>query len=326
MNRFSPLALALLFLFAADDPHVLPWRTNSAPQPDALAGVNVPLYPYMNPPTQSQKPGQTQPGNQSAGQGQGQSPDSATSKTEGPLKPASELALVRFVDGEFAHAVRSIPAGKEGLVLRPDKNFDNQALERALRIHGAAANPGDPVQITALKFKKSQIEVSINGGGKKKWNWRQHIDIGLIGLPAPTTSTTTTDGSNGPEGVSTGCTVVIEFGRPVPDMTPDELKAYLANVLDFSQQRSAAVQWVETLPPDVQKAITEKKPIVGMTREMVEAAIGKPDRKVRERNAEGDETEDWIYGQPPAITMFVTFIGEKVTRIKQFPKDTIAKN
>src|SRR5579863_1717464 len=103
MNRFSPLALALLFLFAADDPHVLPWRTNSAPQPDALAGVNVPLYPYMNPPTQSQKSGQTQPGNQTSGQGQGQSPDSANSKTEGPLKPASELALVRFVDGEFAH-------------------------------------------------------------------------------------------------------------------------------------------------------------------------------------------------------------------------------
>ncbi len=325
MNCLSLLAASsLLLLSAADNPQGLPWRSNSAPQPGVLAGVKMPLYPFMNSPDQSQTPGQTQPGNQTVGQAQNQSPDAAGTKSDGRLKPASELSLVRFVDGEFAHAVRSIPGGKEGLILYPNKNFDDQALQRALRIHGAAANPGDPVQVTALKFQKTKIEVSINGGGKKKWNWRQHIDIGIIGLPSATT--TANDGSNGPDGTYVGCTVILDFGRPVPDMTPDDLKAYLANVLDFSKERSAAVQWVQTLPPDVQKAITEKKPIVGMTREMVEAAIGKPDRKVRERNADGDETEDWIYGQPPAITMFVTFIGEKVVRIKQFPKDTIAKN
>jgi hypothetical protein len=57
-----------------------------------------------------------------------------------------------------------------------------------------------------------------------------------------------------------------------------------------------------------------------MTHEMIVAAIGKPDRKVRETQSDGTETEDWIYGTPPAKTVFVTFVGDKVIRIQQFPK------
>ena len=32
---------------------------------------------------------------------------------------------------------------------------------------------------------------------------------------------------------------------------------------------------------------------------MVIAALGRPDRKVREQDSEGNDTEDWIYGRPP---------------------------
>ncbi len=51
---------------------------------------------------------------------------------------------------------------------------------------------------------------------------------------------------------------------------------------------------------------------------MVLAALGRPDQKVREQNDQGIETEDWIYGNPPAKTVFVTFQGDKVIRVKQF--------
>ena len=51
---------------------------------------------------------------------------------------------------------------------------------------------------------------------------------------------------------------------------------------------------------------------------MVLAAMGRPEKKVRQRDQEGNETEDWIYGKPPARTTFVTFIGEKVIRVKEF--------
>jgi hypothetical protein len=51
---------------------------------------------------------------------------------------------------------------------------------------------------------------------------------------------------------------------------------------------------------------------------MVLAAMGRPERKVRERDADGNETEDWIYGTPPDKTVFVTFQGDKVVRVRQF--------
>ena len=38
-----------------------------------------------------------------------------------------------------------------------------------------------------------------------------------------------------------------------------------------------------------------------------------------ERDIDGVETEDWIYGHPPAKTVFVKFTGEKVTSVKQYP-------
>jgi hypothetical protein len=80
------------------------------------------------------------------------------------------------------------------------------------------------------------------------------------------------------------------------------------------------VQWVDTLPPDIQRAIQEKQPIVGMDHDMVLAAMGRPDRKIREKGPDGNEIEDWIYGQPPEKTIFVSFEGDKVTKVHQFPQ------
>ena len=106
----------------------------------------------------------------------------------------------------------------------------------------------------------------------------------------------------------------------MPDLTPDELKQMLAPFLDFAKERSASVQWFDTLPAEMKKAITERKAVVGMDREEVVAAIGKPDRKVRERDTDGNDTEDWIYGRPPEKTVFVHFTGERVTTVKQYPQ------
>lgn len=100
-------------------------------------------------------------------------------------------------------------------------------------------------------------------------------------------------------------------------MTPGELKELLAEYLDFSQ-RSAAVQWVETLPAEFQKAIKEKRAVEGMDREMVLAAMGRPDQKIRERGIDGNETEDWIYGTTPAKMIFVKFVGDKVVSVREF--------
>jgi hypothetical protein len=247
--------------------------------------------------------------------GPGSGPDDQTPPKSDTLQVESRLALIRFVDGEFAKAVAPLPGGKSGLHLKAGAPLDTRTLQMTLQGHDAAANPGDKVQITRLLFKERQIEVYINGGGNKGSSWRDHmqLEVGGGGQIAGTDP-------NVPSIQQTpGATIYLDFDKPLPDMTPDDLKTYLSAVLDFGGQRSAAVQWVQTLPPAVQQAITDKRAVYGMTRDEVIAAMGKPEHKVRESQPDGTEIEDWIYGNPPGKTVFVSFDGDVVIKVEQFP-------
>jgi len=50
----------------------------------------------------------------------------------------------------------------------------------------------------------------------------------------------------------------------------------------FRKNAPPRLHWIDTLPPEMKKAITERHALLGMDREEVVAAIGKPDRKVRD--------------------------------------------
>jgi len=230
------------------------------------------------------------------------------------LQPQSRLLLIRYVDGEFAKAVQPLPGGKHGFKVPVGKQVDKQKLSDALRLYGIAANPGDTVQITGLEIRSQEVLIRINGGGKKHFHLRDHLQVG-IGMGG---SVSTDEPAYATHSEAAGATLVLDYGRAVPDMSPDDLKRDLGAFLDFSKQHSAAVNWVETLPPQFQEAIKDHQAIVGMDSEMVVAAMGRPDHKVRERDPEGKETEDWIYGTPPAKTTFVTFAGDNVIRVKEF--------
>ena len=232
----------------------------------------------------------------------------------GPLQPESRLSLVRFVDGELVRVVTPIPAGKKGFHMKAGAPVNENALRMAVASAGSAINPGDHAQITNLDFKDKEIIVEVNGGGRGKTRLRDRIHLEIGGVPTMTTSPAT------PVNTSAGATLFLDFDKPLPDMTPEDLKQLLSGVLDFSKQHSAAVQWVESLPPEIQKAIQEKQPVVGMDHEMVLAAMGRPDRKVREKGTDGSEIEDWIYGTPPSKTIFVSFEGDKVTKVHQYPE------
>jgi hypothetical protein len=251
-----------------------------------------------------------------------QPPASCGSQNQKPEKPPkdsklrqqSELALVRFVDGEFAKAVQPIPARKDGFLIRVGTPVDPQHLKNALN-GGTAANPGDKVQITHLWFSSKEIRVDINGGSKKHQRLRDRVHVEMGGPGGVAGSGVPDSRASGARLI--GATLILDFGGPVPDLTPDQLKTDLAAFLDFSTQRSAATNWLDTLPPEFKKAVEEKRAVVGMDRDMVLAAMGAPGKKVRERNEEGEENEDWIYGEPPETVIFVTFGGEKVIKVRE---------
>jgi hypothetical protein len=240
------------------------------------------------------------------------------------LSEDAKLQLIRYVSGEFARARTALPGGKKGFRVKAGEPMDQRALVAALRENGVAISPGDDLQITKLDFGGSDIVVEINGGGNQVKSWRDRVQVsgGMGGVMGPTTrsSTTTTDDYGAaPAASRVGITVRLDFVRPLPDMTPDELKLYMSTFLDFSKQRSAALQWSESQPPEIRAAITAHRAEIGMDQDQVIAALGRADRKVRERDPEGTDTEDWIYGQPPGKTIFVRFAHDKVIRVSQYP-------
>jgi len=295
-----------VFLLAADAPGVERLHAPSNSIPAFPAGADISVLPDLSsttdePPAQSPQPSQ---------------------EKKATLQDQSKLDLIRYVSGEFAKATKPLPAGKEGFLFYVGKPVSAELLNSAVATHGAAVNSGDNVQITRLEFRAHTIVVDVNGGGRGKKNWKDHVQIGMGGsIPTMSTSQTQTSG-NGPPGVQPGMgsTLFLEFTKAVPDLTPEDLKQILSPFLDFTRQRSASVHWTDTLPPEVRKAIQDRRPAVGMDREEVVAAIGKPEHKVRERDSEGNEIEDWIYGQPPSKTVFVRFQGDRVTSVRQFPQ------
>jgi hypothetical protein len=53
-----------------------------------------------------------------------------------------------------------------------------------------------------------------------------------------------------------------------------------------------------------------------MNREQVLLAMGHPRNKSRETR-DGDEMEDWVYGNPPGKMTFITFTEGKVVKVRE---------
>jgi hypothetical protein len=231
--------------------------------------------------------------------------------TESPKEQEqARLLLVRDLDGEYAKALQPLAGGKEAFKIPVGKPLDLQHLRDFVRTHGGpSANPGDTIQITKIEFQAKGVLFEFNGGGRKKFHWRDHLSMGMGDVPDPSPSSRPSEGIGG--------ALLLDYGRQLPALTSEELRQELSSLLDFSKQ-SATKNWVDTLPPEIKQGIEDHHAVVGMDEDMVIAALGRPERKVRSRDPEGNDTEDWIYGDPPARTVFVTFVSGKVSKVEEF--------
>jgi len=235
-------------------------------------------------------------------------------KTESLPHMTSEtrVLLIRLLQSEYVFVRRSFPQGRVGLFLKSSGEIANdpKTLSQLFAMNGIAAKPGDQVLITQVKISGKNIILEINGGPKKKSRWYQHISVGMGGNEAPISQ-------QKPEEVnSKGSYLVLEFPEYIPEMDKEQLRRYLAPVLDF-EVKSQTQAFIDTLPIPVRNAVVDHHVLVGMDREMVVAALGRPPRKIREREEkDAPETEEWVYGTPPDDVQFIRFTGEEVTQVK----------
>jgi hypothetical protein len=219
------------------------------------------------------------------------------------------LELVRGLSSEYATAKVILPRARKALPFEENGTWDKKTWEDAVRKDGPAARAGDTVQVTKVDVEDDAITLQLNDGLTKKGSWRDKVQISLGGV---------TPGQSNPQSPNapkTGTAIVLKFKDSIGDVTAAQVKKMLAPVLDF-EKHSASEQYIDTLPPETQQAIKEKKAIVGMDQEAVIMALGRPLRKTRETKDDKD-LETWQYGEPPGRVTFITFAGPKAIRVDE---------
>ena len=227
-----------------------------------------------------------------------------------PLTEQHRIELIRTFNADLVYIRTRFPMGKTGLTLKGGKlSPDGEALNRLLAMWGPSVKPGDRALITQFVLKNDRIHLEINGGPVKKTKWYQHVTVG-VGGAGGTPGGPPGDPINNPR----GSYVDLVFDHHIPDLTVEQVKQMLWPVFDFDS-KSAVDAYLESVPPKVKEAIKNHQVLVGMNREMVIYAKGRPEKKIREKDGE-TEYEDWIYGEPPHDVDFVRVVADQVIRVE----------
>jgi hypothetical protein len=230
-----------------------------------------------------------------------------------PISKETRMDLIRAFQSELVYIRTLFPMGKKGLTLKDGiVSPSGQELQAMIITWGPSVKPGDQARISAIEIKGDRIRFEINGGPVKKEKWYQRIQVGGASGTSPIAPS---DANANPR----GSYVDLVFDHYVPDLNPQQLKQLLHPVFDFDA-KSALDAYLEVVPPKARDAIKNHQVLVGMNREMVIYAKGRPPNKVREKEGE-TEYEDWIYGEPPQDVDFVRFVGDEVVRVETMKVD-----
>ena len=227
------------------------------------------------------------------------------------LTEVEKLTLIRGVVAEIGLARLPLPRGIKPIEVNAlDGRILNLPYVQQQTVNLLPAVPlGGRVIITSLKFGRDRLILDLNGGLGDKKKWYEHIAVGIGNRTAPLTSA-------GQRAV--GAQIVLHFPGGLPPLSTALIKQYLAPVIDWNLKRAAEIR-AATLPAPLRNAIHEHRVLVGMNTDMVIAARGRADEKIRERDPQsGDDYEDWVYGKPPAATEFVRIEGDHVVQITDF--------
>jgi hypothetical protein len=245
-----------------------------------------------------------------------QTPKTSASSQPGKMTPQTRMMVIRSLQSERVFARILFPQGDKGIKIKNGiVSPSDMVIAQQVAEYGPAAKAGDRCVITDVKVTEKEIVLDLNGGSKKHQKWYQHIQVvsnaGATPLP----------GGPSPQSLDAhGTTVTLEFDKYVPELTGDQVRTLLAPVIDF-KALTPAEAYEKTLPPKVQEAIKDHKILVGMDKEMVQYAKGRPQQRIRDKDEQGNDYEEWIYGKPPEEVDFVRFKGNEVARLEVMTVD-----
>jgi hypothetical protein len=221
----------------------------------------------------------------------------------------AKFELLRTVLADQAAARINMPFGAEGVDLSENGEVSKEKLDKEIKKNGQSIASGKVVTITEMSFSDNKIELELDGGGKNKRSFIDHVQVGIGYGGGPV--------RDDPAKKAKGSKIVVHFAKKVPpDLKPEALKEMLKPVLDFNKQ--VAIQSpVDALPPEFREAVKAKEAKIGMDRDTVIMALGRPDKKVREKK-DGVDVEDWIYFQRGLRAKFITFENNVVIRIAEY--------
>ena len=228
-----------------------------------------------------------------------------------PLSEQHRMELIRTFNADRVYIRTQFPMGKVGLTLKNGTVVPTgEKLQQLLALWGPSVKPGDLALVTQFVIRNDRLHFEINGGPVRKTKWYQHIQVGVNGVGG------SPGGQQGdPINNPRGSYVDLMFDHHIPDLTVEQVKQMLWPVFDFDS-KSPMEAYLETVPPKVKEAIENHHVLVGMNREMVVYAKGRPEKKIREKDEQGSEYEDWIYGEPPHDVDFVRVVGDEVIRVE----------
>lgn len=229
------------------------------------------------------------------------------------LSGSQRQQIIRDFLAEHPFAHRALPRTKAGIRIEGDKITPSEAeLAQLISQYGPAVKAGDLARVTAVRFAHHAIVFEINGGAVKHRRWRDHISIGVGGSDVSHAGQTQTDDA---AYSINGSVVTLVLKDDAAALTTSRIMDLLAPVLDFKAV-SIAEAYSRSLPPKLAEAIRNHHALVGMDKEMVMYALGRPAQRLRE-SQDGQEYEEWIYGAPPSDVQFIRFVADKVVRIEE---------
>src|SRR5271166_5808296 len=213
-------------------------------------------------------------------------PTPAPTQTE-KMTGRTRLLVMRSLQSERVFARIMLPQGDKGIKIKNGVVSPNeQKIAQEIAEFGPAARPGDRCVITDVQIKDDLIILELNGGSKKHQKWYQHIQV------VSNAGATPIPGGPSPQSLDAhGTTVTLEFDKYIPELNGDQVRALFAPIFDFKALTQAEA-YQKTLPPKVKQAIQDHQVLVGMDKEMVTFAKGRPQQRIRDKDEQGRDYEE----------------------------------